>query len=183
MADYDYNEIAAAEIVVGKPISSILLGKYRDNPLALFNKRELVIKQNDTDRTNDDTLAADPELQIPVNSNELWWVVLGIRARSDGATQLSTRITIANETQTGYFALSHESGTYTTSETRYLTNTITNFTIGTTWDMFWTGHVYVGTVGDPGYITFDWCQAVASGVNQTLVFKGSYIYGHRVDAV
>ncbi len=183
-----YSEITAAEIAAGKPPTSILFGKFRDNYETLYNVRQCIEKQTATSRDTTEVLSTDPDLHFPVGSDEIWKIDLLLIVLDDFGG-MDIYLYVPAETDTGYFSVFWE--TYgiggddlAVGYARQTTNS--EFKIGDNatipHGIRLSGYIYTGTVSSGDEFEVQWAQN-ASHANSTTVYAGSVLMAWRMDTL
>ncbi len=177
-----YSEITDAEIAVGKPVSSILLAKYRDNYEAVYNYRFGIAKLTSTARPNQDTVEVDPDLHFPVGPNEVWRVRLLLLYFANSTAHVDVKLFVSAETETGYFFVKPEGlvGVLDRQQTGTESRLTSASGAGAIYQASVDGYVYTGAVGAGDEFEVQWAQGVSDAQASQLI-AGSALLAWRMD--
>lgn len=176
-------EIKDAWIAENAMVTSGLLGRMRDNIIALHDDTTgAAFKTDDESVTSDTTLHDDNTLFFTAGANEIWHVHISIEYTTGAAGDFKFQLTPPSCDQTGYMV-------YATDEpgvgeqVEFLTATC-NTPIPVLAGAITDGHVYldayllIGAAG--GSVNFQWAQNTSNGT-ATTVGEGSLLIAHRLD--
>lgn len=141
----------------------------------------IVVKVNDTSKTNDDTLAADPDLVIPVVVNGKYIFQMFTYIKSPVGSGFKHDFAIPSGT-TGW---KNDSGAFWSGgispyDTVVLTTTDTVNVDDNTPVNIASFHGYISVGSTAGNVTLRWAQSISNGV-ATILKQGTYISYRKIN--
>ena len=183
MSNARYRNMVNGELDAESPATSALAFAYRDNPVALYEKRIYVIKQDTEHRTATTTLALDDELVFNILAGEVWWVKLLVYYTSTANSGFKAQFYAPS--MTGFFSQSTrntaDADAKCIQETQVAVNVNFYSTAAVTQKLYVEGYVSNDRTDDVT-VGLTWAQNTSHADNTT-VYLGSYIIAHRMSAL